>query len=339
MITRFWFAGCGIEGPSFTATRGARDPDIARQPSAWVSLTLDRGPDTRYLTTLTARVYLPWLPKPPTIARGSSLDLRGPGHSPRSREDGAGDRGAAGAGTSRCVIVGTGQHYDWQMMGSFLEGFEPRGRSPAHARAPRSARAASSRSSRGLGALFAAHSPSLVLAQGDTTTVIAAAFAARKSGIGVRSRRGRPARVLARAARGGASDLRRRDGRSAVRADPHRGREPHARARQRPDHPRPATPCSMRCARTRRTCRDASATASSSRCTARRRSTIPTSSPQVLVGARPARREHTGAVAASTRARVAKVARGRARASPRSSTSRAASATPSSSPCSRARSS
>jgi UDP-N-acetylglucosamine 2-epimerase (non-hydrolysing) len=78
-------------------------------------------------------------------------------------------------------IVGTGQHYNWKMMGSFLETFglevdfqltlEHRDLMGSFVEIVG-----------GLGKLFTDHKPSLVLAQGDTTTVMAAAIAARKTG-------------------------------------------------------------------------------------------------------------------------------------------------------------
>nr|HEX4315139.1 UDP-N-acetylglucosamine 2-epimerase (non-hydrolyzing) [Kofleriaceae bacterium] len=78
-------------------------------------------------------------------------------------------------------VVATGQHYNWQMMGSFLEGFKL---SVDHQLA------LENRDLLGsfveilgrLGDLFAKERPSLVLAVGDTTTVFAAALAARKTG-------------------------------------------------------------------------------------------------------------------------------------------------------------
>ena len=123
----------------------------------------------------------------------------------------------------------------------------------------------------------------MVLAQGDTTTVMAAAIRRAQDRLRLRPRRGRPACVLARAARRRASHLRRRAGRSAVRADPHRGREPHARARQRQGHPdrQHRARCAARAPAA--TCRQrARATACSSRCIARRRSTIRRSSARSL---------------------------------------------------------
>lgn len=78
-------------------------------------------------------------------------------------------------------VIATGQHYNYQMMGSFLESFklevdhqlELDNRDLLGSFVEILGR---------LGALFAQHKPSLVLAVGDTTTVLAAALAARKSG-------------------------------------------------------------------------------------------------------------------------------------------------------------
>ncbi len=79
-----------------------------------------------------------------------------------------------------CVIA-TGQHHDWSMMGSFLTGF---GITVDHqlVLTDRSLLGSFVEITAGLGALFAAEPPKLVLAVGDTTTVVAAAFAARKTG-------------------------------------------------------------------------------------------------------------------------------------------------------------
>ena len=168
-------------------------------------------------------------------------------------------RGAAAARASRCKVVGTGQHSDWKMMGTFLETFDLDVDHRLDARASRSARQLRRHPRRSRRAVHATHKPSLVLAQGDTTTVLAAALAARKTRLGVRPRRGRAARVLARAARGGAPDLRRRARRPAVRADPDRGREPRARAGQRQGHPdrqhRPRRAARAPAARSRRPAR------------------------------------------------------------------------------------
>lgn len=80
-------------------------------------------------------------------------------------------------------VIATGQHHDWRMMGAFLAGFElnidhqlP---SPSH-----DLLGSFVSITTGLGALFNKRKPRLVLAEGDTTTAIAAAFAARKTGCG-----------------------------------------------------------------------------------------------------------------------------------------------------------
>ncbi|HET9991370.1 MAG TPA: UDP-N-acetylglucosamine 2-epimerase (non-hydrolyzing) [Kofleriaceae bacterium] len=83
---------------------------------------------------------------------------------------------------AHCVIT-TGQHRDWRMMGAFIAGFE------LHVDhelppAPHDLLDSFLAIARGLGELFAVVRPKLVLAVGDTTTVIAAAFSARKSGSG-----------------------------------------------------------------------------------------------------------------------------------------------------------
>jgi UDP-N-acetylglucosamine 2-epimerase (non-hydrolysing) len=80
-------------------------------------------------------------------------------------------------------LVGTGQHYNWKMMGSFLESF---GLKVDHQLTleRRDLMGSFVEIVSGLGALFTEHKPSLVLAQGDTTTVMAAAIAARKTGAG-----------------------------------------------------------------------------------------------------------------------------------------------------------
>jgi UDP-N-acetylglucosamine 2-epimerase (non-hydrolysing) len=78
-------------------------------------------------------------------------------------------------------IVGTGQHYNWKMMGSFLETF---GLEVDHQLTleHRDLMGSFVEIVGGLGKLFSDHKPNLVLAQGDTTTVMAAAIAARKTG-------------------------------------------------------------------------------------------------------------------------------------------------------------
>ena len=78
-------------------------------------------------------------------------------------------------------LVGTGQHYNWKMMGSFLESFGLRVDHQLTLE-KRDLMGSFVEIVGGLGALFTAHKPALVLAQGDTTTVMAAAIAARKTG-------------------------------------------------------------------------------------------------------------------------------------------------------------
>ena len=79
------------------------------------------------------------------------------------------------------TVVGTGQHTDWKMLGSFLETF---GIHLDHKLELKSRDLLGSFVTimSGLGALIARLQPKLVLAVGDTTTVTAAAFAARKTG-------------------------------------------------------------------------------------------------------------------------------------------------------------
>lgn len=78
-------------------------------------------------------------------------------------------------------VVVTGQHYTWHMMGSFLESF---GLSVDHQLelGNRDLMGSFVEILTGLGNLFQTNKPSLVLAVGDTTTVFAAALAARKTG-------------------------------------------------------------------------------------------------------------------------------------------------------------
>jgi UDP-N-acetylglucosamine 2-epimerase (non-hydrolysing) len=78
-------------------------------------------------------------------------------------------------------VVSTGQHHDWPMMGSFLETF---GLRADHELTVASHDLLGSFVSivDGLGRLFLQAHPRLVLAVGDTTSVVAAAFAAHKSG-------------------------------------------------------------------------------------------------------------------------------------------------------------
>jgi len=80
-------------------------------------------------------------------------------------------------------VVATGQHYTQSMMGSFLESF---GLEVDHKLdlQTRDLLGSFGEILGGLGQLFARHQPSIVLAVGDTTTVLAAAIAARKSGSG-----------------------------------------------------------------------------------------------------------------------------------------------------------
>jgi UDP-N-acetylglucosamine 2-epimerase (non-hydrolysing) len=80
-------------------------------------------------------------------------------------------------------VIASGQHHEWRMMGAFLAGFDvaidhqlP---SPSH-----DLLGSFLSITTGLGVLFGEHKPRLVLAVGDTTTVLAAAFAARKTGCG-----------------------------------------------------------------------------------------------------------------------------------------------------------
>jgi UDP-N-acetylglucosamine 2-epimerase (non-hydrolysing) len=78
-------------------------------------------------------------------------------------------------------IVATGQHYNWQMMGTFLESFGLEvdfQLTLDH----RDLLGSFVEIVGGLGRLFAEQRPSMVLAVGDTTTVLASALAARKSG-------------------------------------------------------------------------------------------------------------------------------------------------------------
>ena len=78
-------------------------------------------------------------------------------------------------------VILTGQHHDWAMMGAFLEHFELKvdERLTLH---DRSLLGSFTESLGGLGKLFSVQRPALVLAVGDTTSVIAAAYAARKTG-------------------------------------------------------------------------------------------------------------------------------------------------------------
>ena len=78
-------------------------------------------------------------------------------------------------------VVGTGQHHDFRMMGAFLEGFQV---SVNHHLERRENGLFESFAEivSGMGRLCAERRPDLVLAVGDTTTVLAAALAARKTG-------------------------------------------------------------------------------------------------------------------------------------------------------------
>ena len=78
-------------------------------------------------------------------------------------------------------VVATGQHYSWQMMGSFLESFHLSVDYQLELQT-RDLLGSFVEVLGGLGKLFVDHAPALVLAVGDTTTVLAAALAARKSG-------------------------------------------------------------------------------------------------------------------------------------------------------------
>jgi UDP-N-acetylglucosamine 2-epimerase (non-hydrolysing) len=78
-------------------------------------------------------------------------------------------------------LVGTGQHYNWKMMGSFLESFGLKVDFQLTLE-NRDLMGSFVEIVAGLGKLFTDHKPSLVLSQGDTTTVMAAAIAARKTG-------------------------------------------------------------------------------------------------------------------------------------------------------------
>jgi UDP-N-acetylglucosamine 2-epimerase (non-hydrolysing) len=80
-------------------------------------------------------------------------------------------------------VVATGQHHDHRMMGCFLDRFQLE---VAHrlALGSRDLLGSFVEITSRLGELFAAERPALVLAVGDTTSVIAAGFAARKTGCG-----------------------------------------------------------------------------------------------------------------------------------------------------------
>jgi UDP-N-acetylglucosamine 2-epimerase (non-hydrolysing) len=78
-------------------------------------------------------------------------------------------------------VVATGQHYNWQMMGAFLEDFQLKVDHQLEL-GNRDLLGSFVEILGRLGSLFAEHKPSLVLAVGDTTTVLASAIAARKTG-------------------------------------------------------------------------------------------------------------------------------------------------------------
>jgi UDP-N-acetylglucosamine 2-epimerase (non-hydrolysing) len=78
-------------------------------------------------------------------------------------------------------VVSTGQHFNWQMMGSFLEAFRLDVDFQLNL-TNRDLMGSFVEILGGLGTLFTTHKPSLVLAVGDTTTVLASALAARKTG-------------------------------------------------------------------------------------------------------------------------------------------------------------
>ncbi len=78
-------------------------------------------------------------------------------------------------------VVGTGQHSDWKMLGTFLATFDIKLDHQLELPA-RDLLGSFVHILGSLGELFLKLKPKLVLAQGDTTTVAAAAFAARKTG-------------------------------------------------------------------------------------------------------------------------------------------------------------
>lgn len=80
-------------------------------------------------------------------------------------------------------VVVTGQHQSWKMMGAFLESFRLEVDLQLELD-KRDLLGSLVEILGGLGALFVTHRPSLVLAVGDTTTVLAAALAARKAAVG-----------------------------------------------------------------------------------------------------------------------------------------------------------
>src|SRR5712692_10820078 len=78
-------------------------------------------------------------------------------------------------------LVGTGQHHNWKMLGTFLSSFELELDWQLELKT-RDLLGSFVEIMAKLGELLAKECPTLVLAQGDTTTVAAAAFAARKTG-------------------------------------------------------------------------------------------------------------------------------------------------------------
>ena len=78
-------------------------------------------------------------------------------------------------------VIGTGQHFHWQMMGTFLESFNIKVDHQLELH-DRDLFGSFAEILGHLGKLFRDDKPDLVLAQGDTTTVLAAALAARKTG-------------------------------------------------------------------------------------------------------------------------------------------------------------
>jgi UDP-N-acetylglucosamine 2-epimerase (non-hydrolysing) len=77
-------------------------------------------------------------------------------------------------------VIATGQHYDWKMMGSFLESFNLQ-IDHQLTLGTNDLLGSFIEILSGLAELIAKEHPKLVLAVGDTTSVVAAAFAARKS--------------------------------------------------------------------------------------------------------------------------------------------------------------
>ena len=79
------------------------------------------------------------------------------------------------------ALAATGQHHDWRMMGSFLECFSLEVDHWLELK-QRDLMGSFTEILGGLGGLVTRLKPQMVLAAGDTTTVVAAAFAARKCG-------------------------------------------------------------------------------------------------------------------------------------------------------------